>query len=137
MIDNFGKVEIEWEEKCVKCKKKKKKHYKEIYIANINEYLFISLQRFNIISNEVNNIKVKFEESIDIKELIDRDIYKGSNRFDLIAIINHLRTIEYGYYFCFIKLDSKWIKYDDIMVEEIEDIDNNSSNPCILLYKRH
>ena len=44
--ENFDKTYIEWNGNCVKCRKKNKKHYKQISLGNINDFLFISIQRY-------------------------------------------------------------------------------------------
>ena len=58
---------------------------------------------------------------------------KESKKYDLFACINHVGTLHKGHYYCYVKQDTKWIKYDDSHVEEDDDI--NVSDIYILVYK--
>ena len=103
---NFEKTYISWNGNCIKCKKKNKNHYKQISLGNICDYLFISIQRNTKNSTDVNKTKVSFENILDLKEVIDSEIFTGTTRFELIAIVNHLGNIDYGHYYSYIKLDN-------------------------------
>ena len=134
--ENFDKTYIEWNGNCVKCRKKNKKHYKQISLGNINDFLFISIQRYKKNSSNINNTKVIFKNILDLNEVIDNEIFKGSSKFELISIIDHLGNIDYGHYYSYIKLNEDWVKFDDIIVENKGELDMISSKVCVLLYKR-
>ena len=73
---------------------------------------------------------------MDLNEVIDNEIFKGSSKFELISIIDHLGNIDYGHYYSYIKLNEDWVKFDDIIVENKGELDMISSKVCVLLYKR-
>lgn len=134
---NFEITYISWKGNCIKCKKKNKNHYKQISFGNICDYLFISIQRNTKNLTDLNKTKVSFENILDLKDVIDSEIFTGTTQFELIVIVDHLGNIDYGHYYSYIKLDNNWVKFDDIIIEIEEELDMKSSKVCALLYKKN
>ena len=65
--------------------------------------------------------------------MMQENINFNNKRYDLFASINHIGSLHKGHYYCNIRQYNKWIKYDDSLVEEDDDI--NVSNTYILVYK--
>ena len=68
MNNFFGKEEIPWDEKCWKCKKKKKKHSKFIRLYNVNDYFIITLQRYDSETSKINNSLITLEPILNLKD---------------------------------------------------------------------
>ena len=123
---------------CEYCNKKTK-FTKELKIERLPEYLFVVFKRFKYISKY--STKLESLISFPFEDLKLNDYMMQNNqekiiknkKYDLFACINHVGTLHKGHYFCNVKQDKKWIKYDDSLVEEDSDI--NVSNVYILVYK--
>ena len=108
---------------------------KELKIERLPEYLFVVFKRFKFISKYSTKIEslISFPfEELQLKEYMMQK-NKENKKYDLFACINHVGTLHKGHYYCNVKQDKKWIKYDDSHVEEDDDI--NVSNIYILVYK--
>ena len=103
----FNEYDIPWDSKCWKCKKKKKQHTKLTKLYNINNYLVISIQRYNSETQEFNNLLLEFDKDIELKNFIDIDIFKGKTEYNLKATLNHILSMEFGHYFCYIKINDE------------------------------
>ena len=119
---------------CENCSHKTK-FTKELKIERLPEYLFIVFKRFKFISKYSTKIEslISFPfEDLKLNEYMMQKTNK-IKKYDLFAGINHIGTLHKGHYYCNVKQDNKWVKYDDSNVEEDEDI--NVSNIYILVYK--
>ena len=56
---------------------------------------------------------------MNIKDYFDTDLFKGKNNFILKGTINNIGKLTSGHYFCFIKIEDEWYKFDDCNVEKI------------------
>ena len=119
---------------CENCNQKNK-FTKELKIERLPEYLFVVFKRFKFISKYSTKIEslisFPFEELKLNEYMMQKN--KESKKYDLFACINHVGTLHKGHYYCYVKQDTKWIKYDDSHVEEDDDI--NVSDIYILVYK--
>ena len=88
-------------------KKKKRRHSKLIRLYNVNEYLIITLQRFDAETSKINNCLVTFESSLNLKNYLDLELYKGESCFVLKRTINHVGNLNFGHYYCFIKIENE------------------------------
>ena len=91
----FEKNDILWNGKCWSCKKKKRRHSKLIRLYNVNEYLIITLQRFDAETSKINNCLVTFESSLNLKNYLDLELYKGESCFVLKGTINHVGNLNF------------------------------------------
>ena len=83
-----------------------------------------------------NNSKVQFEETLDMRNYIDEEIFDGKSTFyRLWGIVCHKGNLNGGHYYCFVKINGKWICFDDVNVNE-KDPDFNSSEVYSLFYTR-
>lgn len=55
-----------------------------------------------------------------IKKKISLNKLQGKINYNLKGIIIHEGDVNYGHYFSFIKINTKWFKFDDLKVDEIE-----------------
>ena len=123
---------------CENCNKKNR-FTKELKIERLPEYLFVVFKRFKFISKYSTKIErliyFPFEELKLNKYMMTQSLEKNdrNKKYDLFACINHVGTLLKGHYYCYVKQDKKWIKYDDSQVAEDDDI--NVSNIYILVYK--
>ena len=123
---------------CENCNKKTK-FTKELKIERLPEYLFVVFKRFKYISKYSTKIETLISFPFEDLKLDDYMMSQNSDnnvnnkKYDLFAGINHIGTLHKGHYYCNVKQDKKWIKYDDAHVEEDDDI--NVSNIYILVYK--
>ena len=127
---------VEFESKCIKCKEVVK-HNKEIIIARPSTLLIFSLQRINNINRTKNNCFVKIPNTLDMTEFIDSEIGFNKNRqYNLYGIVNHLGTIDFGHYTCFLKSykNNLWYKFDDKNVNIIDGNLLDLKNAYIIIY---
>ena len=119
---------------CENCNRKTK-FTKELKIERLPEYLFIVFKRFKFITKYSTKIESLISFPFEDLKLNDYMMQKNNpiKKYDLFACINHIGTLHKGHYYCNVKQDNKWIKYNDSQVEEDDDI--NVSNIYILVYK--
>ena len=56
--------------------------------------------------------------------------------YKLFATIHHIGTLSYGHYYSLISVEDQWYEFNDSNVTVIENISFNSSNVCVLFYKK-
>ena len=132
----FESDEISWDDKCWKCKKKKKKHSKLIRLYNVNDYLIITLQRYDSGTAKINNSFITFDSILCINDYLDTDLFKGKSNFILKGTINHIGNVNSGHYFCFIKIGRDWLKFNDCNVEKISEMNFTSDSAYVLIYEK-
>ena len=118
-------------------------------ISNLPQILVIHLKRFeySLKSNERIKINDEFEfplHEIDLKFLMNKKSNRipDSSKYTLNGIIVHSGTAIGGHYTSIIKINGKWVKFNDIEVEEIltEEVQhfcfgkNNMSSAYALFY---
>ena len=132
-LELFTQKEILKDILCEKCNIKTT-FTKELKIERLPEYLFIVFKRFKYISKYStkleNLISFPFEDLQLGNYLMQKN--KKHKKYDLYAIINHNGSMSRGHYYCNVKQDNKWIRYEDSYV--IEDNDINISNVYLLVY---
>ena len=102
----------------------------------INDILFISLQRFDRITNSINESTVTIDEMIDFKQFMD-PIYDLNNYiYSLKGIVNYKGNLVKGHYWSYIKINNIWYEFNDSNILKIEKINLNSDTACILVYER-
>ena len=108
---------------------------KELKIERLPEYLIIVFKRFKFISKYFTKIESLITFPFEYLKLDNYLMQKNkkNKKYDLFGVINHIGSMSKGHYYCSIKQENKWIRYEDSYV--IEDDDINVSNVYILVYK--
>ena len=132
----FKEEEIEWGTKCENCQKPGLKHFKKIKFSILNEIVIFSLQRFDPFLSMKNNLRVSFDEIIDLKDYCDIDLYKENTKYRLCGTINHIGNINYGHYYTYIRIDDIWYEFNDSIVKKIINMDYDNSSVCVLFYEK-
>ena len=119
----FKEEELEWSSKCENCK-------------ILNEIVIFSLQRFDPVLSIKNNIRVSFDEVIDLKDYCDIDLYKENTKYRLLGTINHIGNINYGHYYAYIRIEEIWYEFNDSIVSKAYKMDFDNSSVCVLFYEK-
>ncbi|EDQ31118.1 ubiquitin carboxyl-terminal hydrolase [Enterocytozoon bieneusi H348] len=125
---------------------------KKVMIEKTPKYLFILLNRFIFDWRKGDSVKdnsyCKYEEELDITEYIyDEENYanskkvksKSNTKYQLLSNIVHAGSISQGHFYCFIKIDNKYYKFNDECVTEAikdEAIDWNYGGKNLFTNKR-
>ena len=137
-LDIFFKNEILDDELFDSKMKKKYKVVKNIKIVNSPKYLFITLKKYNVKHKKNNNEYTFPFENLDFsKYCIGYDNYDC--KYNLIGIICHIGSLNFGHYYSIIKKNNSWFLLNDDNIEEIN-VHNNKqiyNNAYILLYKKY
>ena len=124
----IGEENIE-DYKCDKCKNKIT-HVKNTLLEYLPNILIIHLQRnkfnYETFQLEKINSRIEFEKTINIKNYTIDKNNKNKNdenyEYNLIGVIVHSGTAQYGHYYSFInskrKNENPWIKFNDMEVTE-------------------
>ena len=114
----FSGETVDFEYKCKNCHKIVK-HLKYVRFAILPKILIISLQRIDTMKNKKNNIKVIFEDFLDLDKFIDNDFLKGnSSKYKLYGVVCHMGTVNFGHYTAYLNLGLKgrWFEFNDSSV---------------------
>ena len=122
--------------KCRKCKIEMENIKKKIRFNILNDFIIFSIQRFDPKLSIKNNIRINFEEIIDLNEFCDCNEDNTSTQFKLFALINHIGSINYGQYYSLIKLEDEWYEFNDSNTIKLNNIENYSTNVCIFSIKK-
>ena len=137
IMNNFKKpMQIKSSYVCQKCRQSF--YIKETTrIAKLPKILILSLQKTNIENTRKIPWIVKFENELDLKYLVDSDICKGSGKYKLFAINNHIGSSpRSGHYYSMIKLKKYgWYSFNDRSVTQIPSPTPDLSN-YILIYEQ-
>ena len=132
----FKEEELDWSTKCERCQKEGLKHLKMLKFSILNEIVIFSLQRLNPILSIKNKIQVSFEETIDLKDYCDNDLYKEKTKYRLCGTINHIGSINFGHYYAYIKIGDTWYEFNDNRVKKSDIMEYDSSTVCVLFYEK-
>ncbi len=137
LLKNFFEEEkIDLSSKCKKCKKKEQ-YKKFLRIAYLPEILILSLQRYDYRKDVKNNSKIKFKDTIDLEDFIDKDCCGNySTKYNLIGIVNHTGNINFGHYYSFINIENEWFEFNDSSCFSFSKLNNSSETDYILIYER-
>ena len=139
-LENFIKEETIEDYHCEKCDKKIT-NIKNVLIDKIPNFLIIHLQRITFSYETFNMVKInnyiKFDKTLNTKNYtVNKDndeIPLEYFDYDLLGIIIHSGTAQYGHYYSCIKEETKnylknWLKFNDSNVtnEEYEKIINDA-----------
>ena len=108
---------------------------KGIVFWSFPEILIITLKRWNIKGNKINNVIDTPLNDLDLSKYI----YGYNNIsyiYDLFGVGNHTGNSLGGHYFAYIKnLNNKWYEYNDTNINEIES-SNIITSKCYCLFYR-
>ena len=79
----------------------------------MNDIIIFSNQIFETLSGAKNNSFLIFDECIDLSKYCDEDLISLSKKYKLMGTINHLGSINNGFYFVNIKIESFWYEFND------------------------
>ena len=114
--ENFKTEKIQSQENCRQCLRKTQLEQK-IRIAELPQILILSLQRINQYLNTKNEAYVHYEEKLDLRDIIDADIYNAnSTRYQLYAVTNHIGNLNTGHYYSYIRVNNEWYYFTDSKV---------------------
>jgi len=128
---------------------------KEIY--KTSNYLIIKLPRIRILDNEENNnnnntnrnlqkfIKnedeISFDEELNLYDFIyrenenDKNFIKYKCIYKLYGIVCHQRQLNDGHYYCYVKNNNEWIKFDDNYTDDNKMIIINDEDEIKKIFK--
>ena len=132
----FKEEELDWSSKCENCLKPELKHLKITKFCILNEIVIFSLQRFDPVLSIKNNIRVSFDEIIDLKEYCDLDLFKQNTKYRLCGTINHIGNINYGHYYTYVRIGEIWYEFNDSLVQKVYKMDYENSSVCVLFYEK-
>lgn len=109
-------------------------------IISLPEILIISINR--VLNNKsINNTRLLFNETLDLKKYIDYDLFQDTNKnttYHLYALNECTHDYKNSHYKCYIKMDNKWLIFDDSKpIEEYYGSFINSPFIVGLFYKRN
>jgi ubiquitin C-terminal hydrolase len=108
----------------------------KIRIGSLPQLLILSIQRINFGNLNKNNSKVQFEETLNMRNYVDDDIFDGkSTSFRLWGIVCHKGNFQGGHYYSYVKINGIWFCFDDDNVSE-KNPEFNSSDVYSLFYTR-
>ena len=137
LIDKFlSEITVNIKEECLNCKKMKYNIKKKMKFSIVKDIIMFSLQRFDPLLSIKNNSKILFEDNINLERFSDEIINESDLNYKLYATIHHNGTLQFGHYYSKIYLNEHWVNFNDSNVTEIENRDYNSSNICVLIYKK-
>ena len=102
----------------------------------LNEIIIFSIQRIDPLSSAKNTSIIKYDDSIDLKRFTDDTNKDDIMVYKLFGTIHLIGTISYGHYYSLICVEDQWYEFNDSNVTVVENISFNSSNVCVLFYKK-
>ena len=137
LIEMFNnKISVDLDNKCKKCKKRKKNIKIQIKFNIINELIIFSVQRFDPLLSVKNESLIIYDELIDLKPYSDTPIFEKNLKYKLIGTIHHNGNLQYGHHFSNIKIENEWYEFNDSLVTKIQSFVDRSSNVCVLFYQK-
>ena len=91
---------------------------KKTFFVEFPKILMIQLSRFeyNPQTNryEKNNSYISYEQNLDLKKFLkENDNNNFCSEYTLHSVVVHSGDLNYGHYFCYIKIKDKWIQFND------------------------
>ena len=121
---------------CNICKQTYDSHYTSKIYSSPNVLVLI----LNRGKNNIFNVKLNFNEIIDITEFVT--INEGKLIYNLYGVITHYGESGPSAHFlafCKSPIDNRWYRYNDAVVTEVKDLKKDVidfGNPYILFYKK-
>ena len=126
LLSNYFKPEqIEWEKNCNnKNCKIKARHTKQSKVIKLPKVIIVCLQRLSSEQLKKNTISVLINDELDFSQYIDifaETINQSSRKYYLKGIINHTGSLDFGHYYSQVKINNKWVEFDDNKVNILDD----------------
>ena len=138
LIENFlSEIVVDLNDNCLYCKKKREKIKKIMKFDILNQIIIFSIQRIDPFASIKNNTFIKYDEIISLKKFKDEPSLEDKVNYKLFATIHHNGNLNSGHYYSLINIENKWFEFNDSNVEVTEDINFNSSNVCVLFYRKY
>ena len=102
----------------------------------LNHFIIFSIQRKDPLSSIKNTSFINFDETICLKKYTVNPKLENSYNYKLFATIHHIGNINEGHYYSLINMENKWFEFNDSIVTPLERMIYNSSNVCVLFYKK-
>ena len=135
-LDLFTQKETVENIYCEHCKSKRD-FSKILKIERIPKYLIISFKRFKytMMYREKINSPIKFPLNIiNLNKYLIDNSQESSKLYNLFAVVNHIGTLTIGHYNSIIKLNDKWINFNDSKVSYFTQ-NFDTQDAYILVYK--
>ena len=129
-------IHVDLNDLCINCKKKRGHIKKSMKLDILNHFIIFSIQRKDPLSSIKNTSFINFDETICLKKFIVEPKPDNSYNYKLFATIHHLGNINEGHYYSLINVENKWFEFNDSIVSPLEHMIYNSSNVCVLFYKK-
>ena len=114
----------------------KKNIQKYLRFNILNEIIIFSIQRIDPMSSTKNISIINFDKILDLTRFTDCQNKDNNNSYKIFATIHHNGTISYGHYYSLICIEDQWYEFNDTHVSVMENMSFNSSNVCVLFYKK-
>ena len=92
-------------------------------ITKCGSVFIMHLKRYDSFQGNVSK-DTKFVECLPhpnhVLEIVQNDSVPFSNRYSLIATINHSGSLNTGHYWAFIKKNNLWLQYNDSSVLKVK-----------------
>ena len=116
----------------------KQKAYKTIKISNAPPYLFITLKKYDINQKSKESYEIPIDELKFSKYCVGYDEYNCI--YQLIGVICHVGSLNFGHYYSIIKKKDKWYMCNDNNISEFN-IEKQykiiNKNAYVLLYMKN
>lgn len=130
---NFGPEIITFESICNGCKKKtlRTRYRKFDMLSNV---IIFSIQRINL-NDKTNNVSIiHLTEKLELNRFSDENVNLSNLKYKLVSLIHHIGDYDSGHYFADIQINSYWYRFNDSVVERLDNLEINSDTVCILIY---
>ena len=115
--------------------KKKEKAEKQIQFWSLPKILVITLKRFNN-NNRKDKRLVQFDDELDLRNYVI-GYSKGSYKYDLFGVCNHMGGTRGGHYTSYIKnANGKWYLCNDTNVNEVQNLNKIKSPAAYCFFYR-
>lgn len=130
--NHFKKQELEM--KCEDNCKEITNFTKKLRILKLPKYLIIHFKRFNRDSSKIQKM-IGFSSELDMSNY-SLVVDKQSVNYNLISVINHAGSSQYGHYYSNVRtFEGNWVKIDDNRTTDLNPLDVCSKNAYLLIYE--
>ena len=116
-----------WKEMIARRSAKSKSDYEWHIIGRLPEVLLMQLKIFNsnLRSNKLK-AQIRLLQELDMAAFVNRDVYKGSTRFQLKGVVRHIGTdMQFGHYVNEVMVADEWYHINDRRVRKTNWLDIN------------
>ena len=100
----------------------------------LSNVIIFSIQRINL-KDKTNNVSIiQLSEKLDLNRFSDENINLSNLKYKFVSLIHHIGDSKSGHYFADIQINSYWYRFNDSVVERLDNLELNSNTVCILIY---